>query len=95
MVADQALLLGRAVVPGEAEEPRRGKRLALVLRYGGGAGATCPSGTSNANGNTGGSGCVLIKIFNASRSISAGAKIDNPNGDGYLYRFYSSGSITF
>ena len=79
---------GRGATPGQTAG-------AGTPNYGGGAGATCPSGTSNANGNTGGSGVRSHQIFNASHTISAGAKIDNPNGDGYLYRFYSSGSITF
>ena len=79
---------GRGATPG-------GTATAGTAYTGGGAGGTCPSGTSGANGASGGSGCVLIKSQVPATAITAGSEISNPNNDGYLYRFYNSGNITF
>ena len=74
---------------------RGGTASSGAANTGGGAGGTCPSGTSGANGAGGGSGCALIKSQIPAASISGGSEVSNPNNDGYLYRFNSSGSITF
>ena len=79
---------GRGATPG-------GTATAGTAYTGGGAGGTCPSGTSGANGASGGSGCVLVKSQVPATAITAGSEISNPSNDGYLYRFYNSGNITF
>jgi hypothetical protein len=78
---------GRGVRPGETAG-------AGETNKGGGAGATCPSGTASSYGAAGGSGVVLIRTSLTPVSISGGSKVGQSEGKN-LYRFYTSGSIKF